>query len=311
MLGAGFSKWAADLPLASELFDFEIQPFGPREARRLQRVLDLWTSWQDQHNDETAEQFIAHALTLEARQRADVLWYVGRRLSGPFIWEDYYVVRRRRRRVLMIDEDRRKEIPGVVRAMKFLRSICTPFVSGIVTTNYDMLVEYALGTRGFNYGARGEQLHGPGPYPLSAWGIPVTLSGWVKLAKIHGSISWDQDDRYSDGRRALTGRALIVAPTSEKQAPSELRSVWELASSILRSTSALLVFGFAFNPYDEAVLSLLREGGRRIGSVLVVDIAPPLGRVADVWPEATVRACRPPPDGRQVIREWLKAAGSD
>ena len=34
-LGAGFSKWAANLPVASELFDFAIHPFGVREERKL------------------------------------------------------------------------------------------------------------------------------------------------------------------------------------------------------------------------------------------------------------------------------------
>ena len=29
-LGAGFSKWAADLPVASQLFDFDIEPWWPR-----------------------------------------------------------------------------------------------------------------------------------------------------------------------------------------------------------------------------------------------------------------------------------------
>ncbi len=38
LLGAGFSKWAACLPLASQLFDFSIDPFGIREERKLQRV---------------------------------------------------------------------------------------------------------------------------------------------------------------------------------------------------------------------------------------------------------------------------------
>jgi len=31
--GAGFAKWAAGLPIASELFDSEIEPFGPTPRR--------------------------------------------------------------------------------------------------------------------------------------------------------------------------------------------------------------------------------------------------------------------------------------
>ena len=57
-------------------------------------------------------------------------------------------------------------------------------VGGIVTLNYDLLVEYALGSRGFNYGAIGEVLRGRGPYPVSLWRNPVALSGRIPLAKL-------------------------------------------------------------------------------------------------------------------------------
>jgi hypothetical protein len=45
-LGAGFSRWAAGLPLASEIFDFEIRVRGERERRRLERVRQEWTAWK-------------------------------------------------------------------------------------------------------------------------------------------------------------------------------------------------------------------------------------------------------------------------
>jgi len=35
LLGAGFSKWSANLPIARELFDLDIDPFGIREERLL------------------------------------------------------------------------------------------------------------------------------------------------------------------------------------------------------------------------------------------------------------------------------------
>ena len=44
-LGAGFSKWAADLPLTSQLFDFEIEPWGPREYKKLEIVKSLKHNW--------------------------------------------------------------------------------------------------------------------------------------------------------------------------------------------------------------------------------------------------------------------------
>jgi len=202
--------------------------------------------------------------------------------------------------VFVIDESRAPK-PGAALITSMACSAC----SGIVTTNYDMIVEYALTTRGFNYGSPGERLVGRGPYPVSQWQNPVILRGSTPLAKIHGSISWDHGARYTDGRRALTGNALIVAPTPEKQPPGELVTVWALAERILRQADRLLVFGFAFNPYDLAVLRLLRDAGEKLRDVLLVDIDPPVQRAAELWPDADVQATPPPPAGSDAIAAWL------
>jgi hypothetical protein len=205
LLGAGFSKWAAGLPVAAELFDFQLEPFGPREDDKLRFVRQLKAAWDSQRPDSTAEQFIAHALAGPPRNRGAVLWYIVRRLSEPYIWSEWHAGRRRRH-VLMIDENRKVERPGVTRARAFLLGL-GPDVSGILTTNYDLLVEYAFGTKLFNYGRRGEVLSGRGAYPVSQWQNPVALTGPVSIAKMHGSISWDAHGRYTEGRRGLTGNA--------------------------------------------------------------------------------------------------------
>jgi hypothetical protein len=176
---------------------------------------------------------------------------------------------------------------------------------GIITTNYDTIVEYALGTKGFNYGVRNQTLIGRGPYPVSEWRNPVTLKGDVSLAKIHGSISWDQNACYTDGRRGLTGHALIVAPTADKQPPQCLKDVWELAKHILQRTTHLLIFGFAFNPYDSAVLNLLKCAGTNIKSVLLIDIEPKTERARRLWPDAAIKSCPPSAQGPVEIQNWL------
>ena len=84
-LGAGFSRWAADLPLASELFDFNIRIRNPREARRVELVEQEWREWRAMNPDGLAEQFIATALELPERARKRVIWYVTRRLCDPFL----------------------------------------------------------------------------------------------------------------------------------------------------------------------------------------------------------------------------------
>jgi len=293
-IGAGFSKWAAQLPLANELFDFAIEPWGRQEAHKLKLVESLKESWNSTNPESQAEQFIAAAMSFPAKDKEAVLWYITRRLSEGFIWKEFHS-RRWRRHVLMIDENRRFQIDGVKCAIHFLQAFCSPSFTGIVTTNYDMLVEYALGTKGFNYGIPNQILMGRGPYPVSQWQNPVKVTGPIPLAKIHGSISWDEHGYYTDGRRGLTGNALIVAPTPEKTRPKELEFVWNLAEIILNQASHLVVFGFAFNPYDEAVINLLKSASSKVKSVLLIDIQPPIERTQSIWPNAEIKT-KPPPD---------------
>jgi hypothetical protein len=89
----------------------------------------------------------------------------------------------------MIDEYRRFRIEGVAKASAFIEECTDLSISGIITTNYDMLTEYSLGTKGFNYGITNEVLVGRGAYPVSTWYRQVVLTGNVPLAKIQGSIN--------------------------------------------------------------------------------------------------------------------------
>jgi hypothetical protein len=261
-VGAGFSKWAADLPIASELFDLQVEPFGPREAQRVRIVREAREAWFAQNPDGTSEEFIAHALALDAKVHAAVIWYIVRRLSEPYIWQEWHAGRWRRH-VLMIDENRKYQRPGVARVRDFLLSFNSE-LSGVITPNYDLLIKYALGTRLFNYGRPGEVLSGRGAYPVSQWQNPITLQGPMAVAKLHGSVSWTSSGKHTDGRGGITGNALIVAPTPEKLPPPELAFAWDTARDILLRSKVILVFGFAFNPYDEALLKLLQQHGRKL-----------------------------------------------
>ena len=299
LLGAGFSKWAADLPIARELFDLNVEPFGPREERLLSRLQSIKAQWDGSHPSDQTEQFIAHAIAIGGAYRDLVLWYVQRRLVAPFIWEEWHAGRRRRH-VLQVDELRVDNRPGVKVVRDFLVR-CHP--DAIVTLNYDMLVEYALRTRHFHYGQHGEVLRGRGPYPVSQWCRPVRLTGAIPLVKVHRSVSWDAEGRYPDGRRGLRGPALIVAPVPEKRPPSELHEVWTLAQTVLARATRVVAFGVAFNPYDEAVLALLRNA--KPDSVLLIDPTPKTAAVRSLWPSAHIDTAVPPPDGDNGIRDWL------
>jgi len=304
-LGAGFSKWAVNLPVANELFDYNTKPFGPREKRKLETVKVLKANWDSTHPEGLTEQFISDALKLPLPDRKSILWYITRRLSDPFIWVEYHS-QRWRRHVLMIDENRKSSIQGVVKARNFLQGFSGFLLEGIITTNYDMLVEYALGTRGFNYGVPNQTLIGRGPYPLSCWNNPVRLTGKTKLAKIHGSISWDNKNLYSDGRCGLTGNALIVPPTQEKILPPTLKFAWKLAESILKRSTHLMVFGFSFNSYDEPTLVLLKSARGNLESIILVDVEPKVAEARKVWPNALISVCMPPPEGQNQLHNWKK-----
>ncbi len=309
LLGAGFSKWAADLPLGSQLFDFAVEPFGPRERRKLERIIRLKHDWDMKNPAGFAEQFIADVLSCgDDRNKDDVVWYVVRRLSEPYIWQEWHAGRVRRH-VLMIDENRKWDRPGVRTAAGFITQ-CRNQLSGIVTLNYDLLVEYALGSQDFNYGVYGEVLQGRGAYPVSQWQNRVALNGRLPVAKLHGSISWDANGKYTDGRRGLSGKALIVAPIPEKSPPTALQDQWSLSSAILERSSRIVVFGFAFNEYDQEVLTHLTKGGRNLREVAIVDVCSREDAAMRVWPGVRVRSFQPPPEGLDGLRDWLVGTGS-
>lgn len=304
-LGAGFSKWASNLPVVGELFDFDIFVRGPLEEKKLDQVRKLKAYWDYSNPSENPEKFISHAHTLMRKKDLDkVLWYIVRRLSDPFLVNDPWDPRTR---IPMIDEKVVSKMEGVIKARAFLNK-CKPKMSGIITTNYDLLIEYALGSGGFNYGMQGQHLPGRGLYSVPKWNRkPVSLSGDISLAKLHGSINRDAAGYYSDGRRAITGKALVVAPVHEKKPPLELQAEWDLASKILHNSSRLIVFGFAFNPNDQAVLSLLRNGGKHLTSILLINPISQAELAKQIWPDAHITTSLSPKDNFHEIDGWLSS----
>jgi hypothetical protein len=138
-LGAGFSKWAVNLPLAAELFDYNIKPFGIHEGKKFLIIKSLKNNWDRINPNGLTEQFIFDALHYPLKVRKVVLWYIVRRLSEPFIWEEFHA-QRWRRHTLMIDENRKFSIQGVKEARNFILQCMGIGLKGIITTNYDMLV---------------------------------------------------------------------------------------------------------------------------------------------------------------------------
>jgi hypothetical protein len=221
LLGAGFSKWCCNLPLAAELFDFKIHLYNESEEKRVARLKEKYQLWRKSHPKEHNESFIRHA-QVPAGRFSLVNWYITRRLTEPFI------VVSGRRRTWYINSYRPKYHGGIERARRMidlLKSAKGVHQLDIITTNYDMVAEYALGTRAFNYGIPGEQI-GFTPYPYTR---PLYLTGDVRILKLHGSISWNKDAKFPDLRFGLSGKCLIVPPVTEKRVPKLLKPQWALA----------------------------------------------------------------------------------
>jgi hypothetical protein len=273
LAGAGFSKWACDLPLVSGLFDFRVHAGTATEERRLARLQRMYSQWRFEHPCENNESFVAAAQT-EGDKFNLVNWYITRRLTEPF------VVSGGRRYTWYINSYHATTHSGITRARSILKALQRIGGLSILTTNYDMVMEYALGTRGFNYGMRGENI-GWSPYPYPQ---PVHLLGGVPIAKLHGSLSWSADEKRPDLRYGLSGKCLIVPPTASKSPHTVLASQWSLAEGILKRANLLVVMGFAFNDYDQHIRQFISINAADVAKVVFVDVADIRPRVKALFP---------------------------
>jgi len=293
-LGAGFSKWAADLPTAAELFDFNIKLWGVREVRKLDELQRIKKIWDAENPCGYSEEFTRWMIESSKKDRQLVTWYIARRLADPFIVESYSTTAwgstYRKRRVMMFDDTRRFQSAGVIKAKKFIDSLLGPHFEGIITTNYDLLIEYALGTRGFNYGEKMQLLHGQWAMPIRRWRDgPVILKGDLSLLKLHGSISLTEKGYCTDGRGGVTGRALIIPPTQNKELADFVSNEWNHAGKMLENSCTLIFFGFAFNQYDLKILALLKDTEEWMKKIILINRNPRVIRQAStIWPSAKI-----------------------
>lgn len=288
-LGAGFSKWAFDLPLVNELFDFNISTTSEQEVKKLALIEKDWGLWIEEHPNETPEKFVYWCMNKSTHRKGRVIWYVNRRLTEPFMTR-----MRGSYTAAMFDERTVRENEKIIYLKNFFSSLSDNGLNGILTCNYDTIIECTLGMAGFNYGIKDEQLFGRGINPLfPSQNSHLKVTGSIALAKLHGSLSWDKEKKYTSGKPGRKGNALIVPPAPEKKPPVELFDVWELGASLLKQSSCLIVFGFAFNPYDLALLEYLAENGKEIRHVVIVDPYPNTEMARNIWPNALIEVIDP------------------
>lgn len=265
-VGAGYSKWACGLPLVSELFDFDIYVRNTKEEKRLARIKKLKDSWDERNFQVNPEVFIE---SLRGKPAYKILvWYISRRLSDAFLARSLNGVQ-----TLQIDQKAKWENKGILRSKEFLDGLLIKGLETVLTTNYDLLIEYSLGTNGFYYDQNIRALHGRGKNPSFPWHNPnPELTGPIKILKLHGSLSWTAEGtRFTDSRCGLTGKGMIVAPIRNKQGVGFLQNIWDESKTELREADKIIFFGFAFNPIDENILSILRSQIRSTSEIFIVN----------------------------------------
>ncbi|MDA2931845.1 SIR2 family protein [Nitrospinae bacterium AH-259-F20] len=293
ILGAGFSH-VGGVPLASQLFDEYPEVDRITRVRLVQRVLARWEAWQAR-NVGGPEEYLAFLEKQGGGDWRDALWFVS------------LVIALRMGRVELVGMNTtitRHNIDRTTRIQAHEDFWTTIFKRttnvGVITTNYDILIERGLRCQprprvprpGFHYGEGPESLKGGG-YPSYTHIRPIEASGSVPLYKLHGSISWAIRNgklvRYHDCRPAIRGDAFIVAPIIEKYIPDYLRKVWDQAAACLSESNKWIIVGYSLPSYDLAVRNLLKRNSSHGPCIHIFDPNPDVAsETKRILPRASV-----------------------
>ena len=293
ILGAGWS-FAAGLPLTKDLFKVNLSAASKTSEDRLRRVAEAYDTWATATKPANGELFLEVVHREETLPWAWAVEYVSTVLANP--------VRGDTSANQNLRYSQRLTNPTYCSTHRaFLKEVLTKYeLSGVITTNYDILAERALrhrtmsrpSTPGFHYGGlpRPQFAHGLAqPFSVSRPDRAVELTGTVPLYKLHGSLNWQRQDSeielYQDLRLAFKsgGVAEIVPPVTEKSAPSWLLGVWKSAETCLSGTDAWIVGGFSLPPYDLAIRSLFSRAAE-LGNVKTISIFDPYAQgLSERW----------------------------
>lgn len=280
-LGAGFSKsWG--LPLASEVLNMESvrEEVFPGKWQRglLREIKSVWNATADRHKKEVDEfGRILHGSELFAK----FVSFLALRLSS----EHWRVGKARETKWGAGDHIRKQKIIPTG-YHEFLSAFNGVQLLGIVTTNYDIVIEKLLGPRssgrlgGFNYGMPGEHLVGRHAVS-SQWSYgPVTMTGAIPLLKLNGSLNWAIsrngelvkyiDCRPSRGRRYR----VLLFPPAHGELVEKLKPMRDHAHKVLRNAEIWVVYGYSIPDYDLEVRKLLQSSAALVSKVVIFDVNP-------------------------------------
>lgn len=288
-LGAGFSA-PAGCPLASELFDTEVEVDRVVRQNLVGRVLARWQYWHESTGGQP-EEYLAYLQEQGDKRWLDAQWYVSLLFA---LRMGRIVVGQRGPR---ISRHYLSYTTGIDAHESFWTAVLAQTADiCVITTNYDILPERGLRLQprprvhryGFQYGEGPEQLEGHGIMRHR-----YRVRGSVPLLKLHGSISWSYDGRrlhrFYDCRPAIRGDAVIVAPVTNKTLPRYLEATWRRAEEVLSQSHAWLVIGYSLPEYDQLVRQLLVRSASHEPAVHVFDPSNlPTQRLRELLPAINV-----------------------
>ena len=295
LLGAGFSKSIfPDFPIMTELTEMAL---SNKEISNLLKSLDLPFGVFKNGNSANLEDWIS------ILEESDVYMH------------DLSSRDRRRYLIQLIESFTFETIRSISREMTIskenidLIEIVLRSKSNILTTNYDLILEYVVQELITN-----SQLELESPYGLNCGlfdyafqrknlayldGGNAGQSTYSRIFKLHGSCDWhsfpeEQSDKFwvdvsilgnfmFPDRKALSADSVsLMSPIralpglSKQKALSSypMRRIWREAHDALKQKTGFAVFGSAVNPRDTTLIALLMEGLPKDTPIFVFDKDP-------------------------------------
>ena len=288
--GAGFSK-AWGLPLANEIMDMQAirtKSFPKKwQVELIDKVEAVWNDTNHIHGgvvDEFARMLQQSELAGDVSDKLsfeEFTSFLALRLSS-----EHWRVGAAHETKGGTGDHIRKQRSVTKGYLALLKGLKNQDLIGIVTTNYDLVIEKLIGPTdsgrlgGFNYGETGEALQGR-HFTGSQWSYKLdTITGKIPLLKLNGSLNWAIspdgqvvkfiDARYSRGRTY----PVLITPPATGVKHDKLQLVWDRAEQVLSTADIWIFCGYSIPDYDQAVRDLLRASAKNVRRVIILDTNP-------------------------------------
>ena len=291
-LGAGFSKpWGLPvtkdlLPDSKEEWEQIIEEKFPREYQQklARRVQTSWLKYRDECQG-SVDQFAEKLQTDEQGT-----------MGLPFDDLAYYLAVR-----LAVEESETREFHMQTQFVghhfgmqneilpcydELMKELSKDSLRGVVTTNYDLVVEKILGPDatgrlgGFNYGTQGQSLNKRHhEFNTQRWYHRETIDGTIPLLKLHGSLNWallkeKGIDVYVDCYPSLTrGHQPLIVPPHDSSYDEILSQIRLKASEVLKDADVWVFCGYSFPDYDidNDIGNLLKSSAYNLLRVVILN----------------------------------------